>query len=116
MAHVRRSRSAAHALGRRRPLTAPAAAGALVRTLNERLGSDLRDLWTDEDTVEFSIDGARNVDHHGWSVVASGRLTTVRSDERTRALPLRAWAPRGRDRFVAITIDELSGRRVTGHP
>ena len=62
MAHVRRSRSAAHALGRRRPLTAPAAAGALVRTLNERLGSDLRDLWTDEDTVEFSIDGARNVE------------------------------------------------------
>ena len=36
VAHVRRSRAAAHALGRRRPLTAPAAAGALVRTLNER--------------------------------------------------------------------------------
>jgi NADH:ubiquinone oxidoreductase subunit C len=61
--HVRRPRTAAHALGRRRPLTsAPAQAGALIRTLTERLGSDLRDLWTDEDTVEFSIDGARIVD------------------------------------------------------
>ena len=49
-------------MGRRRPLSTPVAAGALVRLLTERLGSDLRDLWTDEDTVEFSIDGARNVD------------------------------------------------------
>jgi NADH-quinone oxidoreductase subunit C len=30
--------------------------------LQERLGSDFRDLWTDEDTVEFQIDGDRNVD------------------------------------------------------
>ncbi len=37
-------------------------AGALIRILTERLGSDLRDLWTDEDTVEFTIDGARNVE------------------------------------------------------
>ncbi len=47
------------------------AAGALVRLLTERLGSDLRDLWTDEDTVEFQIDGARNVDV----------LSTLRDDE-----------------------------------
>ncbi len=30
--------------------------------MTERLASDLRDLWTDEDTVEFTIDGARNVE------------------------------------------------------
>ena len=70
MADLRRSRPAADALGRRRPLTAPAAAGALVRTLNERIGSDLRDLWTDEDTVECTIDGARAVEV----------LTTLRDD------------------------------------
>ena len=70
MADVRRSRTAAHALGRGRPLTAPAAAGALVRLLQERLGADLGDLWTDEDTVEFQIDGARNVEV----------LTTLRDD------------------------------------
>jgi NADH-quinone oxidoreductase subunit C len=57
--HLRRSRTAAHALGRRRALTTPVAAGALVRLLNERLSADLRDLWTDEDTVEFQIDGGR---------------------------------------------------------
>ena len=62
MGHVRRPRTAADALGRGRPLSAPTTAGALIRLLTERLGSDLRDLTTDEDTVEISIDGARNVD------------------------------------------------------
>jgi NADH-quinone oxidoreductase subunit C len=57
-------------LGRRRALTAPVAAGALVRLLTERLGADLRELWTDEDTVEFQVDGARNVEV----------LTTLRDD------------------------------------
>jgi NADH-quinone oxidoreductase subunit C len=33
-----------------------------VRLLSERLSADLRDLWTDEDTVEFQIDGARALD------------------------------------------------------
>jgi NADH-quinone oxidoreductase subunit C len=37
-------------------------AGALIRTLQERLGPELRDLGTDEDTVEFTIDGARVVE------------------------------------------------------
>jgi nitroimidazol reductase NimA-like FMN-containing flavoprotein (pyridoxamine 5'-phosphate oxidase superfamily) len=64
----------------------------------------------------FEIDGARNVDHRGWSVIATGRLSPVAADDQTLALPLRAWAPRGRDRFVAMEIDELSGRRLTGRP
>ncbi len=62
MEHVRRPRTAADALGRRRSLSTPATAGSLVRTLTERLGPDVGDLWTDEDTVEFSIDGARNLE------------------------------------------------------
>ena len=41
-----------------------------MRLLTERLGADLRDLWTDGDTVEFQVDGARAVDV----------LTTLRDD------------------------------------
>ena len=70
MEHLRRPRAAAHALGRRRALSAPAVAGALIRLLEERIGSDLRDLLTEEDTVEFTIDGERNVEV----------LTTLRDD------------------------------------
>jgi NADH-quinone oxidoreductase subunit C len=62
VADLRRSRTAAAGLGRRRPLTAPAKAGALVRLLLDRLRGDAHDLWTDEDTVEVQIDGARNVE------------------------------------------------------
>jgi nitroimidazol reductase NimA-like FMN-containing flavoprotein (pyridoxamine 5'-phosphate oxidase superfamily) len=62
----------------------------------------------------FEIDGSSNVDHRGWSVIATGTLSTVVADPRTLALPLRAWAPHGRDRFVAIEVDEISGRRLTG--
>ena len=62
--------------------------------------------------VAFEVDGFRNVDHRGWSVLASGRLAPVTADVRVLALPLRAWAPQGRDRFVAVTIEELSGRRL----
>ena len=59
MEHLRRSRPAAHPLGRRCALTAPVAAGALVRLLAERLEADLSRLWTDEDTVEYQVDAAR---------------------------------------------------------
>jgi NADH-quinone oxidoreductase subunit C len=38
------------------------AAGALVRLVTERLADAARDLWTDEDTVEFQIDGSGVVD------------------------------------------------------
>ena len=41
-----------------------------MRLLADRFGSDLRDLWTDEDTVEFQVDGDRAVDI----------LTTLRDD------------------------------------
>ncbi|MEX0710013.1 MAG: NADH-quinone oxidoreductase subunit C [Chloroflexota bacterium] len=48
-------------MGRRRSLTAPARAGALVRLLLDRFPDLAADLWTDDDTVEVRIDGARNV-------------------------------------------------------
>jgi NADH-quinone oxidoreductase subunit C len=58
---LRRSRGAAHRLGRRRALTAPAKAGALVRLLLDRFPDLAATLWTDEDTVEVTIEGERNV-------------------------------------------------------
>jgi len=62
VADLRGSRPAARGLGRRRPLTAPPAAGALVRALTDRFPELADTLWTDEDTVELRIDGARNVE------------------------------------------------------
>ncbi len=61
MVDLRRSRRAAAGLGRRRALTAPAKAGALVRLLLDRFPDLAAGLWTDEDTVEVTIEGDRNV-------------------------------------------------------
>ena len=61
MADLRRPRPAADQLGRGRALTAPAKAGALVRLLLDRFPDLAAGLWTDEDTVEVTIDGDRNV-------------------------------------------------------
>ena len=70
VADLRRPRPAAARLGRRRALTAPAAAGALVRALTDRFPDLAASLWTDEDTVEVQAEGARNVE----------LLTAVRDD------------------------------------
>jgi NADH-quinone oxidoreductase subunit C len=61
VADLRRPRCAADRLGRRRALSAPAKAGALVRLLLDRFPDLAAGLWTDEDTVEVTIDGSRNV-------------------------------------------------------
>ncbi|HEX3220664.1 MAG TPA: NADH-quinone oxidoreductase subunit C [Candidatus Limnocylindria bacterium] len=74
MADLRRPWSAAAGLGRRRALTAPAAAGALVRALTDRFPELAATMWTDEDTVEVQADATRNVE----------LLRTFRDDDELR--------------------------------
>jgi NADH-quinone oxidoreductase subunit C len=74
VADLRRPRPTAPRLGRGRPLTAPAAAGALVRALTDRFPDLAESLWTDEDTVEVQADGAQNIE----------LLRTFRDDEELR--------------------------------
>lgn len=62
MADLRRPRRAAAGLGRRRALSAPAKAGALVRLLLDRFPDLAASLWTDEDSVEVTIEGGRVVE------------------------------------------------------
>lgn len=65
--------------------------------------------------VAFEIDGFDSLGHTGWSVLVRGpahELTEGADLERVRHLPLRPWASDEADRFVAITIELMSGRRV----
>jgi NADH:ubiquinone oxidoreductase subunit C len=62
VADVRRPRSAARRLGRRRALTAPARAGTLIRLLAERFPQAATSLWTDDDTVEIQVGTGEIVD------------------------------------------------------
>jgi uncharacterized protein len=65
--------------------------------------------------VCFEVDRADAAAHTGWSVIVRGEITEVtdRAElERLRELPLRAWAPGVRDRYVRILPAVLTGRRI----
>jgi uncharacterized protein len=65
--------------------------------------------------VCFEVDRADAAAHTGWSVIVRGEITEVtdRAElERLRELPLRAWAPGVRDRYVRILPAMLTGRRI----
>jgi len=62
--------------------------------------------------VALEIDEIDRVEHTGWSVIVTGTMSERSNDESTRALPLRAWGSGQKDRFVAISLDAVSGRRI----
>lgn len=93
-----------------------------VRTVNFALDGDrivMRTgnsrLWQAalaQSMASFGLEEGHNLDHTGWSVVVTGRLHPLAADEQTRRLPLRSWAMSARDRFVALDVEDASGRRL----
>ena len=67
--------------------------------------------------VAFEIDGFDAAVHAGWSVVVRGEAVEVTDQHelaRLRKLPLLAWAPGARGRYVRILPAKLTGRRISG--
>jgi len=68
--------------------------------------------------VVFEVDDLRPLYHAGWSVVAHGTAAEVTDERELDALrrgPLRSWAaPRG-GRWIRISVEEVSGRRIPEH-
>jgi len=65
--------------------------------------------------VAFEVDQVDPIYHQGWSVLLQGRATVIADPDdidRARRLPLRAWAPGARDRYIRIPIEIISGRRI----
>jgi uncharacterized protein len=80
-------------------------------------GGDL-DRATLNVTAAFEIDGTDNLYHEGWSVLVIGRcvhLTDPVELDQLQAVTLSPWAGEGRDLFVRISLDEVSGRRISHH-
>ena len=71
------------------------------------------DAATRNAVVAFEVDHIDPVYHSGWSVVVTGIASDVdAADAAVWATP--RWAPGPDDRLVAITISEISGRRLDG--
>ncbi len=67
--------------------------------------------------VALEADHYDSLGHNGWSVLVQGSSRVVSDPgelERLRRLPLRPWANPDTDRYIAISTDVVSGRRVRG--
>jgi nitroimidazol reductase NimA-like FMN-containing flavoprotein (pyridoxamine 5'-phosphate oxidase superfamily) len=65
--------------------------------------------------VAFEADDVDPICQTGWSVLVQGIAREVIVPEQVaeaRNAPLRAWAGNGRDRFVRIGMQHVSGRRI----
>jgi nitroimidazol reductase NimA-like FMN-containing flavoprotein (pyridoxamine 5'-phosphate oxidase superfamily) len=79
-----------------------------------RRGGDL-DRATVSVTAAFEIDAADNIYHEGWSVLVIGRcvhMTDPAELTHVQGAKLLPWAGGGRDLFIRISIDKVSGRRI----
>ncbi len=79
-----------------------------------RRGGDL-DRITCNTVVAVEIDGTDSIYHEGWSVLVVGRSAHVTDPgelDRLKGLRLLPWAGEGRDLFIRIALDDVSGRRI----
>lgn len=65
--------------------------------------------------VAVEADSYDAMGHVGWSVLVRGIARVVEDEgelERARRLPLRRWANDEDDRFVCVSADVVTGRRI----
>ena len=65
--------------------------------------------------VAFEVDSIDPLTHSGWSVIVTGvasPVTDVDELDRLEAAAVPRWAPFGEDRFVALPLQMVSGRRL----
>lgn len=68
--------------------------------------------------VAFEVDGVSALYRSGWSVVVRGRVEPVTDPaeiERLRRGPLKSWAAPGPQRWMLVTYEQISGRRLPGN-
>ncbi len=67
------------------------------------------------DVACLEVDDIDTLGHGGWSVLVTGRLREITDPDElatARRLPLAPWWHRVDQRFVRLSIDLLSGRRL----
>ncbi len=65
--------------------------------------------------VAFEVDDIDPMTHSGWSVVVTGmarEISGLDDLERLRTLPIAHWGDSEADRYVVISTDIVTGRRI----
>jgi nitroimidazol reductase NimA-like FMN-containing flavoprotein (pyridoxamine 5'-phosphate oxidase superfamily) len=66
--------------------------------------------------VAFEVDHIDPFSHAGWSVCVTGVAREIRGEEElvhVAALPLPHWTPNGVSHVMAISLELVTGRRIT---
>jgi uncharacterized protein len=77
------------------------------------------DAATRDAVVAFEVDHIDPFGHNGWSVCVTGRAGELRDERdlmRAQRLPLPHWAANDVHHFVAVSLDLVSGRRLSHTP
>ena len=85
--------------------------GVVIRTAP---GSKL-DNALEHAVVAFEVDDVDPLRHTGWSVVITGLASEITDPDElaaARRLPLAHWAPGAAERYVCVSLDLVSGRRI----
>lgn len=62
--------------------------------------------------ASFAISHVDRLEHTGWSVVVTGKLTLRSESDGLDDLPLRPWVRAEKNRFVELSQESVSGRRI----
>jgi uncharacterized protein len=68
--------------------------------------------------VAFEVDDIDLNERTGWSVTVVGHareIVDLADRERVTALDLQSWAGDGRDHYLGIAAEKVTGRRLIGH-
>jgi nitroimidazol reductase NimA-like FMN-containing flavoprotein (pyridoxamine 5'-phosphate oxidase superfamily) len=65
------------------------------------------------EAASFVITQSDRLEHSGWSVVVSGRLSLCEDDEALLKARVRPWARADKREVVALSMDRISGRRLS---
>jgi nitroimidazol reductase NimA-like FMN-containing flavoprotein (pyridoxamine 5'-phosphate oxidase superfamily) len=66
--------------------------------------------------VAFEVDNVDPFSHAGWSVCVTGIAREIQDDEElanVASLPLPHWTPNGVSHVMAISLELVTGRRIT---
>jgi nitroimidazol reductase NimA-like FMN-containing flavoprotein (pyridoxamine 5'-phosphate oxidase superfamily) len=94
------------------PMTYALVDGQIV--VRTAAGTKLTAALVDRGVVGFEVDSGRD-DTNAWSVLVFGQASEILEDhtlDRVGRLLPRSWATDGRDHFVAISVEQISGRSV----
>jgi nitroimidazol reductase NimA-like FMN-containing flavoprotein (pyridoxamine 5'-phosphate oxidase superfamily) len=67
----------------------------------------------DEEPASFVVSESDRLEHTGWSVVVEGRLSIVDPSDSAIRTRVRPWASADKREWVALSIDHLTGRRIS---